>query len=329
MLFREIVAFVPVTTFIVYHDHHQRFFIYIRLISFIKLNILKKIIHPTDFSENALKALEFAIDISKKFNAELILLHVADFPGAVRSTHYSTTFPTFSEYEEADKKIILEQLKEYAAHYQDKTDAESKILFDVKFNSSTTDGIFEAINERNADLVVVGTKGKSILKELIVGSTTKSLVAKAVCPVLAIPENAFFRKIQQIVYASDFDPNDIPAIKRTIPISQAYHAKLSVLHLFENEAKEQIEAVIFQQQLTDEVKYLHLKYDTEASNNIARSIVNYLQLNQADLLVMFEKESTGITRLFQKSTVNQFVDHALTIPFMSYNIHSVKSPNEA
>ena len=283
---------------------------------------MKKIIHATDFSENALKALEFAIDLSKKFNAELILLHVGNLPATISSDAF---LPAFSELGEGEKTSAIAQLKDYSGNYRDKMDANFNIRFIAKLNSSPAAGILEAINETNADLVVVGTKGESKLKQLIVGSTTKLLVTTATCPVLAIPENTTFKEIQQIVYASDFDPNDIPAIKRIIPISQVYHAKIAVLHLFENEDKEQSEAVSFQEQLTDEVKYLHLKYDTEASQNIARSLVNYLNLNQADLLVMFEKENTGISGLFQKSTVKQFVDYSLTIPFMSFNIHSVKS----
>lgn len=283
---------------------------------------MKKIIHPTDFSANALKALEFAIDLSKKFNAELILLNIGELPTAISSNSY---FPSFSELGESEKASAIAKLKEYAAKYPDTSDSGFKIQFIAKLNSSPKDGVLEAINEIGADLVVVGTKGQSRLKQLIVGSTTKALVESAPCPVLAIPENALFREIKQIVYASDFDPNDIPAIKEVIPISQVYHAKVAVLHLFQNELKVQAEAKAFQKRLNEEVKYVHLKYDTDASHNIAESLVNYLKVNQADLLVMYEKEKTGIIGWFQKSMVKQFVDYAETIPFMSFNIHSVKS----
>lgn len=306
-------------TFIAYTDYHQGFFKNIRLISSLKFNTLKKIIHATDFSENASKALEFAIDLSKKFNAELILLHIGDIPKKI------TTNSSFTELAEIEINSLIRRLKDYAGNYPDTTNADFKIRFIAKLNSSPTVGILDTIDESDADLVVVGTKGQDRIKEIVVGSTTKFLVETAPCPVLAIPKDTVFREIQKIVYASDFDPNDIPAIKRIIPISQVYHAKIAVLHLFENEVKEQPDAIAFQQQLTAEVDYVHLKYDTEASHNIARSLVNYLQLKQADLLVMFEKENTGISGLFKKSTVKQFVDHALTIPFMSYNIHSMKS----
>lgn len=286
---------------------------------------METIIHPTDFSENASKALEFAIDFSKRFNAELVVLHIGGFPTVMSSP---SSFNSFSAMEEEKKSSIIEQLKNYTARYIDKDDSNFKIQFMAKLNSSTTKGILETIDETEADLVVVGTKGRSKLKSIIVGSTTKALVTSASCPVLAIPENAVLSKIKQIVYASDFDQNDIAAIKRIVPVSQVYHARISVLHLSKNELKVKEESAAFQQKLTDEVGYLHLRYDIQASHNIAESLVSYLKVNQANLLVMFEKENTGINSLFYKSMVKQFVDHAVTIPFMSYNINSVHSLKE-
>lgn len=233
---------------------------------------MKKIIHPTDFSENASKALEFAIRLSQKFNAELVLLNIGDIPMILNS---SPSMTSFSKMEEEKEASIIEQLKSYVTNYRSNTDLIFKIQFIAKLNSSTAKGILEAINEADADLVVMGTKGQSKLKQIIVGSTTKALVTSAPCPVLAIPENTIFKEIEQIVCASDFDPNDIAAIKRVIPVSQAYNAKISVLHLFKNKSKEESDASAFQQQLTDEVEYLHLKYDAQASHNIAESLVNY------------------------------------------------------
>lgn len=281
---------------------------------------MKTIIHPTDFSENASKALAFAIDFSKKFNAELILLHVENFPTIMSS---SKSVNSYSKLEDQKKASMVEQLKSYAANYIEKAGADLKIQFKAKLHNSIVKGILETIDETEADLVVVGTKGQNKLKRIFVGSTTKGLVTSASCPVLAIPGNAVFREIKRIVYASDFDQHDIAVIKKLVFISQTYHANIAVLHLSQNELKEKKESAAFQQKLTDEVDYLHLKYETQASYNIAQSLASYLKLNQADLLVMFEKENTGINSLFYRSMVKQFVDHAVTIPFMSYNTHSV------
>ncbi|HNU15955.1 MAG TPA: universal stress protein, partial [Chitinophagaceae bacterium] len=161
---------------------------------------MNKILHPTDFSENASIALQFAFNLSEKLNAELVILHIAELPTIMNS---SASAASFTEMEEEKKASIIGQLKKYTTDCFKDIDSSSKILFEAKLNSSTVTGIVEAIIEADADLVVIGTKGQSKLKEVIMGSTAKGLVAKAPCPVLTIPENALFKEIKQIIYASD------------------------------------------------------------------------------------------------------------------------------
>lgn len=285
---------------------------------------MKKIIHPTDFSENASKALKFAIGLSKKFDAELIILNVEDFPTIMNS---SSSVSSFTEMEEEKIASITKNLKKYVGNSTNSLDANSKIHYSVKFNSSTADGIIEAINETDADMTVVGTKGQSIFKEAIVGSTTKALVLKAPCPILAIPEEANFDVLKHIIYASDFNQHDIIAITRLVPIAEIYNAELSIVHIYKDESSYNSEATNFRKNLSYQVKYPHLNYETLVSDDLAKSLVSYLNNKNADLLVMFEKDNTGISRLFHKDMVKQFAEHS-TVPLMSFNSYSIHIPKE-
>jgi len=287
---------------------------------------VNKILHPTDFSENAAKALQFAFSLSGKSDATLVILHVADLPTILNS---ASSVSSFSEMEERKKESIIAQLKKYATDYLEEIDSSAKILFEVKLNSSAINGIVEAISETDADLVVVGTKGQSKLKEVIMGSTAKGLVAKAPCPVLIIPENARVREMRQIIYASDYNQNDTAVLKGLADFADVYKAEISVLHIFNRESEDNSEPVAFQRMLTEQVKYAHLKYDTRVSANVAESLVTYLQDKKADLLVMFEKENMGIINmLFHRDMVKKFAAHT-TIPLMSYNILSIHSLKDA
>jgi len=287
---------------------------------------VNKILHPTDFSENASIALQFAFNLSEKLNAELVILHIAELPTIMNS---SASAASFTEMEEEKKASIIGQLKKYTTDCFKDIDSSSKILFEAKLNSSTVTGIVEAIIEADADLVVIGTKGQSKLKEVIMGSTAKGLVAKAPCPVLTIPENALFKEIKQIIYASDYNQNDIAALKRLADFAEVFNAEISVLHIFNNEPVKDSETAAFQRVLTEQVKYAHLKYDTVVSTNVADSLATYLSDNKADLLVMLEKENMGIINmLFHRDMVKKFAKHT-TIPLMSYNIFSVFSLEDA
>jgi nucleotide-binding universal stress UspA family protein len=161
------------------------------------------------------------------------------------------------------------------------------------------------------------------------GSTVKGLVAKAPCPVLTIPENALFKEIKQIIYASDYNQNDLAALKRLADFGEVYNAEISVIHVFNSEPVRDSKTVAFQRLLTEQLKYAHVKYDTRFSDNVTESLATYLQDNKADLLVMFEKENTGmINMLFHRDMVKKFATHT-TIPLMSYNILSLHSLKDA
>lgn len=286
---------------------------------------MKKIIHPTDFSENALRALDYAIGLSDKFGSELILLNIRDLPTAMNTTSFSFSY---TEMEKEERASIIEQLKEYVAHHNETAARTSRIQYQVKFNASTAKGIQEAISENEADLVVVGTKGGSKIRELIVGSTTKSLISEASCPVLAIPEKAVFSGINKMVYASDFNPNDLEVIQRTIDIAQKNDAAVSVLHISKEEPEEDSDAAAFQQWLTEVVEYSNIKFESLVSDKEAEALADYIKAREADLVVFYEKENSFIGGLFHKGMVKQFVDHATTIPLMSFNIHSVPHSGE-
>lgn len=66
---------------------------------------MNKILHPTDFSENASKALQFAISLSRKLDAELVILHIANLPTIMNS---SSSVSSFTEMEEKKKILLLD-----------------------------------------------------------------------------------------------------------------------------------------------------------------------------------------------------------------------------
>lgn len=282
---------------------------------------MKTIIHPTDFSENALRALDYAIEFSVRYGAELIVLHISDLPTAMNSNSSSTSY---TEMENERRASITEQLKKYVANPIKNTPDPIKIDFKVVFNSTIIDGILETINRSEADLVVVGTKGRSKLREFIVGSTTKALISKAFCPVLAVPSEAEFKGFEHIIYASDFNPNDLEVIHRTTDVAQKHDAAVSVLHISKEEPGKDSDAAAFKQWLTEVVQYPKIKFEALVSEQVPPALAGYVSENDADLVVFFEKENSFIRGIFHRGTVKHFVDHAATIPLMSFNSHSIR-----
>jgi len=136
----------------------------------------RKILHAQDGSEGAFKALVEAIDIAKRYNAELHTISVEEVP------HYAETIGEVIEekdwkdhrYQEAIQRS-MEMAKEKGVEIQ----PHLLIGHEVKT-------IVEFIKVNNFDLLVVGFMGHSAIYDRIMGSTCQSLVRLAPCPVLVV-----------------------------------------------------------------------------------------------------------------------------------------------
>src|SRR5690606_17923027 len=101
----------------------------------------------------------------------------------------------------------------------------------VAENRSAVKGILSIAEEWHAQMIVVGTKGESALRTIIMGSTTKNLIEEAPCPVMAIPADMSYKSPKTIVYATDFEEEDVFAIRKLTELAKAFDAKIKVLHI--------------------------------------------------------------------------------------------------
>lgn len=144
---------------------------------------LKRILVPIDFSETSEAALKYGIALARAFGAHLYLLHVPEHPG---------------EAAEAEYPIGLFETMQNAAH--DRlghllTDAETRELRpDSTMRMGVPcDEIVRFAQERNIDLIVMGTHGRTGIARVVIGSVAEKVVRKAPCPVLTVhhPEHEF------------------------------------------------------------------------------------------------------------------------------------------
>lgn len=139
---------------------------------------IETILVPTDFSENADRAFATAIQFARAFDAQIQLLHVYDIPDT--STVYEVTFPTgIVDGVRKAASVSLEALKKQAK-------AEGIESFTELVFGSPSQAIVEYAKESKADLIVMGTRGNSLLKQLFLGSVAERTLRLAPCPVLTV-----------------------------------------------------------------------------------------------------------------------------------------------
>ena len=142
--------------------------------------ILKKILCPVDHSECSYLALKYAISLALKDEAKLYLMHVID------TRLYDTEIYKFSPYkiDEVDidmSKIREDLMKSLPEGTTDVLDVETIIVKGVPFHE-----IVNAAAEISADIIVIGTHGRTGLSHVVMGSVAEKVVRKATCPVLTV-----------------------------------------------------------------------------------------------------------------------------------------------
>lgn len=267
---------------------------------------MKTIFFPTDFSENANHASLYAAAIAEKSGARLILFNAFWVP--VDKSDSSSLIRTKEDESQINSlKGLLKSEKSIKAVYPNI----SATL--MTSNGFTADEIAAAARENKADLIVMGTKGASGLKEVIMGSNTVDVIGKGVCPVLAIPEKAKGVKFEKFVFASNFSEQDTEDIKFLTALGKLFDAQITITHVSEDDFIIETADQAILQKIKREVK-VKTRYEKLQHNllkgNVIDELNKYVIDNEADLLAMVTSKRHFLSKIFNKSFTQKMAFHS-------------------
>ncbi len=144
----------------------------------------KKILLPTDGSQNAHKAAEHAIWIASMSNAEVIVLYVLD-TSLFSGLPSEVTITKVKEMLKNEGMKSFDEISDMALKYKEKLNIEINLTFTSK-EGRPSRVIRKTIDEEGVDLVVMGTSGKHGMDRFLLGSVAEKVVRTASCPVLVV-----------------------------------------------------------------------------------------------------------------------------------------------
>jgi len=162
---------------------------------------IKKILYATDLSETAVHAFSYAVSLANKYGAGIAILHVlAEFPGEefILNMIHTDTWKEIKmrHYSEARDELISTKrdhiaLKEVLQAFSEeaKADAEDQnfVTQEILIKSGVpAEIIVQTAKEQNCDLIVMGTHGRSVIADVLIGSTAKWVIKQSPIPVLVI-----------------------------------------------------------------------------------------------------------------------------------------------
>jgi nucleotide-binding universal stress UspA family protein len=202
---------------------------------------IRRILCPIDFSDYSRRAFDHAIAIARWYESTVTVLHVfstapvaAVGPGPVVLEPIVLTA--------ADRDQLLADTKAFA-----EAEGAPGITIDAAVRQGDTAGeILEEATSMKADLLVIGTHGRSGFKRLLLGSVAEKVLRKAGCPVMTVPKRlpdavpAGPVLYKRILCPVDFSESSLHALKYAISMAQEADGQLTVLHVvaheFENTA---------------------------------------------------------------------------------------------
>ena len=271
------------------------------------------ILLPTDFSKNSGNAISYAMELFKNEKCNFFFLHT--YTPSFYRMDYMLGGPMFSAIPDSGVDISLagleKTLKDVKKSYKNPNHSYNIIS---AFNT-LTDEINEVTIEKEIDMVVMGTQGATGAKEIFLGTNTVYVLRKAIAPVLVIPENYTFQKIEKILLPSDYLTNyKDNELSTAIKMVKMNKAKLIVLHV-----KEEYDLTASQE---ENKMALYRRLDglsttlTELKGSLMpNAILNYVQKNGIDLLMMMNRKHSFFERIFEKQNVDQIGFH-IKIPFL-------------
>lgn len=273
---------------------------------------MKKILFPTDFSETANNAFVHALEFAKIVNGELVLLHSFELPvydAQFFPENYATVYDSLqlSKFERFKDEIP----KLHAI-------AEQRNLSNIKMSHRLMDGsllfnIKKAIEEEKIDFVVMGTSGATGWEAFFLGTNTGNALTAVDVPVLSVPLESEFKKIETIGFTTRYRDKDKKALKMVLKIAKKTNAKVKCLYVKTNDSDVSSSTI---KQWQEEFLNEPIQFSIITSEDVQDTILDFILYKDIDVLAMLTYKRNFFVELFKPSLTQKF-SNRLNIPILA------------
>jgi len=270
----------------------------------------RKILLPTDFSDNAWSAIVYALKLYTHEECTFYFLNSTNVKNSRLSNLPNKLLKSIEE--DAMKELLA--LKTLA----ETSDANANHDFQVILSSNNlTNAIKIAVEEWEIDLIIMGTKGATGAKEFFFGSNTVDILkCVKLCPILIIPEEYDFVKPKQIAFPSDYNRfYDIKELNPLMQLADLYNSKIRIVHINTDEELNDIQEynlIMLQNYLNEYDFSLHWmpKYAKKV-----KEINDFIEELGVNMLVMVKYQHSFIEKIINEPVIKKIGFHP-KIPFL-------------
>jgi nucleotide-binding universal stress UspA family protein len=265
---------------------------------------MKKILFPTDFSEVANNAFIHALEFAKIVKGEVVLLHTFELPvydNQFFPENYNVIFDSLQLSEFDMFKEEIPKLRKIA---------EERNLDTIKMTHRLMDGnliynIKRAIKEEKINFVVMGTSGASGWEAFFLGTNTGSVISAIDVPVMSVPMDAKYTKVETIGFTTRYRDKDKKALKEVLNIARKMNAKVRCLYV--KTSNSDVPEITMKQWET-EFEEEPVIFSVIPSDDVKATIIDFVLFKDIDLLAMMTYKRNFFVELFNPSLTQKFAN---------------------
>jgi len=274
-----------------------------------------KILIPTDFSVQAEFAYLMVKKLEEKTAIDIHFLHVLNVPDTV-------TMDSKGDIQtcgEIDVNFVVKQ-KEIAIRKLENL----KVLYGNHINvhlvlGKTTDAILDFSNANSFDLIVMGTKGSSGIKEILSGSEAQIIARRSKIPLLSLMCDRSDLQIQNVLLVHNFSNPKKEGLGLMHKLIKAFNTKIHFLQITSGQVESEMGSVEADMEKFAELNGIdnyqcHLINDKDVENGV----VHYNQMNNMDIICIGTHGKGG---LFHQSATEKLINH-LFKPIISFHLNN-------
>lgn len=270
---------------------------------------MKKVLVGMDFSQGAMNALEYSLDLCDKEESEIVLLWVEPLG------QENKIVPGQKNEIRHEVKLELDQL----IAEKKQNDPNLKISFKLKkgriykeFSSFAESGHF--------DLAIIGTHGIGGFEEFWIGSNAYKIISYCPCPVISVRTDfKKYGRIEKILIPIDDSIDTTKKVPMAVELAMVYDAEIQILAIYESDLpslQRKVDHYVSDSESYMADRNVNYHFHQCKSNNTTLSIVKYAEENQSDLIVIMTDQNKATTDILVGRRAQQIINRS-RIPVLS------------
>lgn len=274
---------------------------------------VSRVLVPTDYSDNADKALVLAAGIARQFGAELLVIHAYHMP----FTDEHMPPDMVKELLDAQKLRADDEMKQYEQkHVSDLGD--TKVQFRALMGFAS-EAILDIARHEQADLIILGTKGANSIEDRMFGTVTWNIIKQSDIPVIALPDVAEPVQFRNLMVPFEGTEQDYDIISYLLGFAAKFNATLHAVHFMQDNNtynKSLIDKL--QSGFRKDIEAERLQLHFLAEKNITEGIKKFASRNQIDMIGMVTHNHGLFSTIFHMSVTRNIALYS-QIPLLAYN----------